>query len=231
MRGVKRGTKHGRARGAVAALALATAAVAAPGSAGAHPHVWIDARAQVIFDDQQRISALRVSWRFDEFYSLFAIEGLDQNGDGKLDPAELRPLAELNVTSLQEYRYFTQIVADGDALAYGAVSEYGSRYEEGILSLEFVIPLETPVDPRRAQVSFKSYDPTFYIAIEPALEDAVSFAGSPPPACRAVEEEGGPAETLNLSEADFLNPATSDSIGALYATTIAIVCDAAGATQ
>ena len=232
MRGMKGGTKHGRARGAVAALALASAAVAAPGSAGAHPHVWIDARAQVIFDDQQHISALRVSWRFDEFYSLFAIEGLDQNGDGEFEAAELQPLAELNVTSLQEYRYFTQMFADGAELAYGTVSDYGSRYEEGILTLEFVIPLETPVDPRRAQVSFKSYDPTFYIAIEPVLQDPVSFAGAPPSSCRAAVEEGaGTSETLNLSEADFLDPVASDSIGALYATTITIVCDAAGATQ
>jgi ABC-type uncharacterized transport system substrate-binding protein len=218
-------------RGVAAGVALFAAAAALPHSAGAHPHVWIDARSQVIFDDQQRISALRVSWRFDEFYSLFAIEGLDQNGDGDLDSDELRPLAELNVTSLKEYRYFTQILADGAELAYGPVSEYGSRYEDGILTLEFVIPLEAPVDPRRAEVSFKSYDPTFYIAIEPALQEPVSFAGSPPPACAVVVEEGRDGETLDLSEADFLNPATSDTIGALYATNIVVACPAAGATQ
>lgn len=215
----------------LAALAGAVLAGAAAGAARAHPHVWIDARSEVIFDDRQRIAALRVSWRFDEFYSLFAIEGLDSDGDGTLSEAELRPLAELNVTSLQAYRYFTYIVADGAELPYGPVSEYASRFEDGILSLEFVIPLEKPIDPRSAQVSFKSYDPTFYIAVEPVLDDPVRFAGAPPVGCRAVVQEGQNGETLNLSEADFLDPAKTESLGALYATTIAIVCDAAGAIQ
>jgi len=215
----------------LAVLAAAALSGGVAGDARAHPHVWIDARSTVVFDDQQRIAALRVSWRFDEFYSLFAIEGLDTDGDGKVSDAELRPLAELNVTSLKEYRYFTYVTADGADLPYGPVSEYASRFEDGILSLEFVIPLETPVDPRRAQVSFRSYDPTFYIAVEPALQDPVRLAGSPPPLCRAVVEEGQDGETLNLSEADFLDPAKSESIGALYATAIAIVCDTAGAIQ
>jgi len=215
----------------LAVLAAAALAGAVPREGRAHPHVWIDARSTVIFDDQQRVSALRVSWRFDDFYSLFAIEGLDTDGDGTVSEAELRPLAELNVTSLEEYRYFTYVTADGADVPYGPVSEYASRFEDGILSLEFVIPLETPVDPRRAQVSFKSYDPTFYIAVEPALQDPVRFAGSPPSGCRAVVQEGQDGETLDLSEADFLDPAKSESIGALYATTIAIVCDTAGAIQ
>jgi len=215
----------------LAVLAAAALAGAVPREGRAHPHVWIDARSTVIFDDQQRVSALRVSWRFDDFYSLFAIEGLDTDGDGTVSEAELRPLAELNVTSLKEYRYFTYVTADGADVPYGPVSEYASRFEDGILSLEFVIPLETPVDPRRAQVSFKSYDPTFYIAVEPSLQDPVHFTGSPPPACRAVVQEGQDGETLNLSEADFLDPAKSESIGALYATAIAIVCNTDGAIQ
>jgi ABC-type uncharacterized transport system substrate-binding protein len=213
-------------RGALAALGLAVA----PVPALAHPHVWIDARSEVVFDDQQRVAALRVTWHFDEFYSLFAVEGLDADGDGRLEPAELQPLAELNVTSLQDYRYFTEIVADGAPLDYAAVSDYRSWFEDGILSLEFVIPLETPVDPRRSRVSFKSYDPTFYIAIEPALQDPVSLAGGPPP-CHARVEEGEGSETLNLSEADFLDPVMSENIGALYATTITIVCDPAEVIQ
>lgn len=212
----------------VAAVAVSTAV---PRSASAHPHVWIDAQTEVIFDDDQRIAALRVSWRFDEFYSLFAIEGLDKDGDGTVSPAELQPLAELNVTSLEEYSYFTHVFADGETLGYGPVTEYESRFEDGILSLEFLLPLADPVDPRKAEVSFKSYDPTFYIAVEPLLQNAVTFAGAAPPQCRAVEQAGEGGETLDLSEADFLNPVISEELGALYATTFSIVCEPAGAIQ
>lgn len=201
------------------------------GTAAAHPHVWIDARSEVVFDGQQRIAALRVSWRFDEFYSLFAVEGLDKNGDGALDADELRPLAELNVTNLKEYRYFTQVTVDGAEAAYGPVTDYGSTFEDGILGLDFVIPLQQPVDPRTAQVSLKSYDPTFYIAIEPPLTEPVTFAGETPPLCRVVEVAGDGAETLTLSEADFLDPNANQGLGALYATEFRIVCDQPEAIQ
>src|SRR3546814_10111520 len=82
------------------------------------------------------MAALRQSWRFDEFYSLFAVEGLDKDGDGALAPGELRPLAELNVTSLKEYNYFTEITADGAALSFSTVSAYEARYEDDILRSE-----------------------------------------------------------------------------------------------
>lgn len=217
-------------RTACAGLAFLAGLVFA-GAAAAHPHVWIDARAEFVFDGQQRIAALRVSWRFDEFYSLFAIEGLDKNGDGTVDAAELKPLAELNVTNLKEYRYFTQITVDGAAAAYGPVTDFGSTLEDGILGLDFVIPLETPVDPRVARVSLKSYDPTFYIAIEPPLSEPVTFAGETPAGCRVEEVDGESAETFTLSEADFQDPNANEGLGALYATEFIVACEDSGAVQ
>src|SRR3546814_15375999 len=80
--------------------------------------------------------------------------------------------------------------------------------------------LAAPVDPRRVQVAFRSYDPTFYIAVEPALEDPVTFAGSPPASCRAVIDESDPPETLPLSETDFSDPAAGAGPCAPFATTL-----------
>lgn len=198
--------------------------------ASAHPHVWIDARTEVIFDERQRVKALRLFWRFDEFYSLFSIEGLDKNGDGRVDAEELRPLAEVNITSLKDYRYFTYVTVAGEDVPYGPVTDYRSAYDDGILSLEFVIPLETPMDPVVSELRFVSYDPTFYIAIEPALEAPVGLRDAPPH-CRAVEIKPESAETLQLSEADFLDPAASAEVGRLYATEFVITCGPAEAIQ
>src|SRR3546814_15345926 len=139
-----------------AALAVAVALVAGSGSAAAHPHVWIDARFAVIFDGQRRMAALRQSWRFDEFYSLFAVEGLDKDGDGALAPGELRPLAELNVTSLKEYNYFTEITADGAALSFSTVSAYEARYEDAILTPEFTVPLAATASSEGSRVGKES---------------------------------------------------------------------------
>jgi len=45
------------------------------GSAAAHPHVWVTARAQVIFNAKGEIEAIRQAWTFDEMYSAFVTEG------------------------------------------------------------------------------------------------------------------------------------------------------------
>jgi len=71
-------------------------------NAAAHPHVWVSARAQVIFDAKGEIEAIRHAWTFDEMYSAFVTEG--QGKDGQLmTKEELAPLAKTNVESLAEF--------------------------------------------------------------------------------------------------------------------------------
>jgi ABC-type uncharacterized transport system substrate-binding protein len=75
----------------LARFAILTAlllSVAMPASA--HPHVFVDARIEVIFDGQGRVSAVQNIWQFDAAFSVFATEGLDTDGDGKLSSAERR---------------------------------------------------------------------------------------------------------------------------------------------
>ena len=68
------------------ALALACAAIQTR-VADAHPHAWIDVRVTVLFDGDGAITGLRQSWLFDEFYTAFATEGLDGDGDARPPPA------------------------------------------------------------------------------------------------------------------------------------------------
>ena len=84
---------------AVAALLLALAVVRAE----AHPHVFVDAKTELVFDQTGRMEAIRNIWQFDEAFSAYAVEGLDADSDGKLSDAELKPLADVNVKSLKEF--------------------------------------------------------------------------------------------------------------------------------
>jgi ABC-type uncharacterized transport system substrate-binding protein len=43
-------------------------------AANAHPHIFIDSGVEVIFDSQGQMTALRISWAYDDFHSLLAIE-------------------------------------------------------------------------------------------------------------------------------------------------------------
>lgn len=74
---------------AVALGCLLTAASC--GQAIAHPHVWIDMRSDVVFNEDGLITGLNLSWSFDDGYTQMALDGLDANGDGVYSQDELTP--------------------------------------------------------------------------------------------------------------------------------------------
>ena len=98
-------------------------ALAAP--ARAHPHVWVEMRSDVVFNDQGLITAMNLMWTFDDGYAQMALEGLDTNGDGVYDPTELDPLSKENIASLRDYDYFTVMRFNGEKQALAPVTEFG----------------------------------------------------------------------------------------------------------
>ena len=73
----------------------------------AHPHVFVEARSKLVFDDAGMAVALQQNFRFDEAFSAFAIQGFDTNGDGHYSREELAELAKVNVESMADFGYFT----------------------------------------------------------------------------------------------------------------------------
>jgi ABC-type uncharacterized transport system substrate-binding protein len=49
-------------------------------SENAHPHVFVETSARIVFDDQRRILAIQSTWTFDELYSAFVTLGLTAVG-------------------------------------------------------------------------------------------------------------------------------------------------------
>src|SRR5262245_15536170 len=72
-------------------------------SVAAHPHVWTTVRSEIVFGPDHRVTGIRHTWTFDEFYTAMAVEGLDTNNDGTYSKAELAPLAKINVESLKPF--------------------------------------------------------------------------------------------------------------------------------
>ena len=51
----------------------------------AHPHVFVDVNAELIFDETGQIKAVGNVWRFDDAFSAFAVEGLDaESGEERM---------------------------------------------------------------------------------------------------------------------------------------------------
>ncbi|WP_434055337.1 MAG: DUF1007 family protein [Roseibium sp.] len=73
----------------------------------AHPHVFVEARSKLIFDDEGNAVAVEHIFRFDDAFSAFAIQGFDTNQDGVYSREELAELAKVNVESMADFGYFT----------------------------------------------------------------------------------------------------------------------------
>ena len=146
--------------------------------ARAHPHVWVDSASEIVFDGSAQVTAIRHHWRFDEAFSAFAIQGLDTNGDGQYSKAELEPLAEINVTSLSEYEFFTFMNAGEYAAGFSEPTDYWLDLEDGYLTLHFTLPLARPFTPAGAVV-LEVFDPEYFVAFELPAVEAVRMVDAP----------------------------------------------------
>jgi len=163
----------------VSALLLATAALAGfPGAPMAHPHVLVDAKSEIVFDAEGRMTAVRHVWQFDPAFSEYAIQGLDENGDGELSDAELQPLAKINVESLQEFDFFTYLAIDGKELAFAEPEEYWLELRGGGLTLFYALPLKTPVAVA-PDTTLEVFDPEYFVAFTFVKDDPVTLVNAP----------------------------------------------------
>ncbi|MGY6567727.1 MAG: DUF1007 family protein [Salinarimonas sp.] len=208
----------------VLALLVGFVALAAK-SARAHPHVWVTAHAEILYDDAQRVAGLRHIWTFDEFYSAWAVQGLEEDY-GVVGPEQLRELAELNATSLVEFDYFTEARIDGRDREFAPPVDYDMIYEDGHLILSFTLPLLEPVRPRTAFV-MEIYDPTFFVSFTiDKGDDAVRIVGGPQGCAKTITRPRSAeiAQAASLSEAFFATLTASSDFGEQFANRALIAC-------
>ena len=170
-------------RSSIAVLGAAVLAML-PATAFAHPHVWVDAKAEVVFDKDGRVVAVRNVWRFDDAYSAFASQGLDTDGDGTLSVYELQPLADVNVESLAEFGYFTFMTAGDRDIDFAKPTEYWLQSDGGLLTLYFTVPTKEPVEVRSLPARVDVYDPTLYVDFTFVEDNATPVVlDNAPPGC------------------------------------------------
>jgi len=200
-------------------LVLQTAA-----PAGAHPHVWVEASAEIVFSEHGRIAAIRHKWRFDELYSTMAIQGQDANGDGTWSREELASLAELNVTTLSDYGFFTFLDTEMVKATFKDAADYWLTYEDGRLTLNFTLPLEIPFDPMSEGVEFTVYDESYFVSFTFTSIDAVRLTGDRAPDC--ATELNTPDEARQAAQTDKPEDYWANfGMGAMFAQTVHIRCE------
>lgn len=141
-------------------LALALAAFAAPGAL-AHPHVTIEQRLTLVFD-AKGLDGVNVQWSFDDMYSEAAAGDYDKNHNGKLEPNEAALVKRDLFAPILRQGGFVFIRVDGAKRKVSTVSNFSASLKDGLLSLEFFIPCQTPVGKATRKLVVDTYDPTYY---------------------------------------------------------------------
>ena len=191
-------------RGLLLALLLGLAAQLAPsGAARAHPHVWIDVSVELRFEDKV-LRGLRVIWLFDEYYSAFAVQDFDVNGNKQLDREELAVL-ENSHEGLKDYSYFTHLKV-GDLLPEDVpvevVENFVAEMNGDRLQYAFDVPLPEPLDPRKTTFGVGFYDETYYIDLNVGSPRRLRVSGNLPGGCKPALVE----DTLNPIYFGMVNP-------------------------
>jgi ABC-type uncharacterized transport system substrate-binding protein len=207
----------------MAAIAAAGVALLGPGSAAAHPHVWVTVEAKAVTGSNGTITGVRHKWTFDELYSQFAVQGLDKKGGNDPSKEELQELAETNIQSLKDFDYFTYPKLNDKKLSLKPPTDYYLELKDGLLSLFFTVPLAEAASLPKDKFSFTVTDPSFFIAFEFAKEKPVGFTDEPPKGCSIALQtpEQEKAEMKKL--ADSFNKALSQNQGTDVAGDTAVV--------
>lgn len=185
-----------------ATLALMGALLATP--VAAHPHIFIDAKATVVFDASGAVTEIRNAWSFDEAFSAWSIEGLDTNNDGVISREEQQELANQDMDGLSQYEFYTFAGEQGEAdnLQFERGQNPTRDFIDGHTILSFGVKLEQPYRIKRT-LELAINDPEYYVAI--------TFAGP-----EAITLENAPAGcAVSLQDGFELSPELQEQLGSL----------------
>ena len=208
---------------AIAALMLAAAS---PRAAQAHPHVWVTMKSELVYAPDGTVTAVRHAWTFDEMFSTFATQGIDTKTKGQFTREQLKPLAEVNVTSLKEFDYFTYLTVNGDARkgAFKDPTDYWLEFKDSLLTLHFDLPLKAPL--KADKLDIEIYDDSYFVDFTFAEKDAVALK-SAPAQCKvatAAPNDSGAAAIQKQMLSQIPAGQTLSGVGGQFANKISVTC-------
>lgn len=202
--------------------------------AAAHPHIFIDTAFDLVFDEVGRLSAVRVEWVYDDFYSLLMVEekNLDSDGDGVPEQDRLDAFAGQDVDWAAGFPGDFSVTVDGiEALLAPPKNHTATWRDERFVTSHFR-PLARPVEVAGHEIVARSYDPTYFVAYDvPGAPGIIGREG-----CRllrqaadreaAQEKYGDALAAVDMTEDPFEVVEIPD-IGVLFADAFALSCAAA----
>ncbi len=208
-------------------LLLPVTVALAPVPALAHPHIFAEARLEIVAGPDGNIAELRNVWRFDEVFSSSVLMDFDKNSDLKLDKGELEDVGRTVRDSLADYGYYTNITDNGKTIPVQKPDVLNVDYKDGELLMFFAVKPSTPIA-LKGKMTFGVYDPTLYTAMDFASDSDMALVGDRFKACTHKVVRPDPDEVLKENQATltdaFFNDPAGTNMQKLFATRMEVTC-------
>jgi ABC-type uncharacterized transport system substrate-binding protein len=198
-----------------------------PAAAFAHPHIFVEARLEVVAGKDGSVEELRNVWRFDEVFSSSVVMDFDKNTDLKLEPNELAEVGKTVKQSLADYDYYMNLTINGKNITVQKPDIIHVDYKDGQLLMFFAVkPAEKM--PLKGRLTFGVYDPSLYTSIDFPTDNELSMVGDGFKACKhqVVRPDADQVISQNkqsLTDA-FFNDPTGTNMSKLFATRLEVTC-------
>lgn len=132
----------------------------------AHPHIFIDTSIEILLNDRNEATGVRVGWTYDDLYSLYIVGdmGLDPDWDGQLTADEVGKLSGFDMEWIEGFEGDTYALLDGASLALSGPRDWTADYAEGKITTTHVRDFAAPVPVREVPLVVQVYDPSYYTA-------------------------------------------------------------------
>jgi ABC-type uncharacterized transport system substrate-binding protein len=182
-------------------------ASAPQGTAGAHPHVFIENHVKPQFENGALVG-FAVDWLFDDFFSDEIVRRFDLNRDRRFDGPESAEVEQHAFANLKSYGYFVHVRAGEREVALRDATDFTPSIEKKLLRYRFVVRLEKPLALRDGPIRAGFYDDSYYVDLAFAAKSGVDLSQLPKGCAARVAE-------------DTANPIY---LGAVYPQTLFIEC-------
>jgi ABC-type uncharacterized transport system substrate-binding protein len=197
----------------------------------AHPHVWIDTRIEVILDSANQATGVRISWTYDDLYSLYIVGdmGLDPDWDGKLTPEETARLSGFDMKWDADFAGDTFALMGGAALPLSRPADWTASYADGKITSTHLRTFDAPVPVAGDPLILQAYDPGYYVAYSVPFDPVVT--GGAGCTARVFVPDLGKAEQELMAALSEYTPdvdleAEFPAVGANFAEEVRVTCAA-----
>lgn len=170
--------------------------------AHSHPHIWIDAEAKLIFNNDNKITKIEEYWEFDDIFSMSLMNDYDLNKDKEFNAEELKKLKENAFDGLIEYNFYTHLFIDDKKILDITMENFSAVMENDKVIYQFDIYPRSSLDPFKQNIDLGIYDSEYYIEIS-YKDHPLKTLGNTLECPHAIFED-----TKHSSYMGFVNPKT-----------------------